>query len=575
MRKIAGIRQQTMLVALIPILLMALLFGSYSIYERFADADDALFKNSTLVSQHLASASEYALFSGNIGLLKQEVKASLMQPEVNFVRVLDADANPLIAERKDESVSSAAIDRVKANAPVFQDNKLLVLYAPIFATQLSLDDLNEGSEEKPPKLLGAVVIEFSKRHLNQQKIEMLFINLMVMLGVLIISLVAALWLARRISNPILSMGVIIHKFGSGNLGARIPPQPAVRELNELAYNINNMAEQLAEDRNTLEQRIQIATQDLRVKKEEAEQAHLEMIALNEKLSFALTELETIIEANPDLLYVLNTQGQLIKWNSNLKTFFGLTHSQLINRGALEFFCAEDQFNVAEWMNEILSSGSSTLEARCVRHDGKLVPYLCNGVVLKNPAGEVIGFTGTGRDITERIEAAERMRHMAHYDALTDLPNRALFSDRLQLALATANRDRKHLALMFIDLDKFKQINDTLGHHVGDLLLQEATRRMLDCVRESDTVARIGGDEFIVLLPAVEKQEDAMLVAEKIRHALCQPLNLDGNVVRISTSIGMAIYPKHGSSEHELINNADNAMYAAKSAGRNIVRMHGE
>lgn len=575
MKKVIGIRQQTMLVALIPILLMALLFGTYSIYARIADADDALLKNSTLVSQHLASASEYALFSGNIGLLNQEVKDSLTQPDVNFVRVLDADSIPLIAAGKDKNIPSAAIERVNANVPVFQDNKVLVLFTPILATQLNLDDLNEGVSPAQAKMLGAVVIEFSKGHLNQQKIEMLFINIMVMFGVLLISLIAALWLARRISTPILSMGVIIHKFGSGNLTARIPPQPAVRELDELAHNINNMAAQLAEDRSTLEQRIQMATHDLRIKKEEAEQAHLEMIALNEKLSLALTELETIIEANPDLLYVFNTQGQLIKWNSNLKIFFGLTHSQLINRGALELFCSEDRFSVTEWMHEVLSTGSATVEARCVRQDGTLVPYLCNGVVLKNPAGEVIGFTGTGRDITERIEAAERMRHMAHYDALTDLPNRALFSDRLQLALAAANRDKKHMALMFIDLDKFKQINDTLGHHVGDLLLQEATRRMLDCVRESDTVARIGGDEFIVLLPAIEKPEDAMQVAEKIRHSLCQPLNLDGNLVQISTSIGMAIYPEHGSSEHELINNADNAMYAAKSAGRNIVRVHGE
>jgi diguanylate cyclase (GGDEF)-like protein/PAS domain S-box-containing protein len=323
----------------------------------------------------------------------------------------------------------------------------------------------------------------------------------------------------------------------------------------------------------LEQRIQTATRDLREKKEEAEQAHLNMVSLNEKFSLALTELETIIEANPDLLYVFNKQGQLIKWNSNLKNFFGLAQSQLVFKNVLELFCDEDKLSVDNWMHEILDKGSATIEAQCTRHDGTLVPYLCNGVVLKDPHGEIIGFTGTGRDISERREAAERMRHMAHYDTLTGLPNRALFSDRLQQAIAMASRYKKRMAIMFIDLDKFKEINDTMGHKVGDLLLLEAAKRMQGCVRVSDTVARIGGDEFIVLLQDIETREDAQMVAETIRHALCQPLYLAGNNIHISSSIGISIYPEHGSSEDELVNHADDAMYAAKDAGRNIVKIH--
>ena len=575
MMRISGIKQQTILVALIPILLMTMLFEIYSIFARFADADRALLEYSKSTLQHLASSSEYALFSGNIALLKQGVNATLGQADINSVLVLDSGTKPLIAESKEMNGHALLTNKVNSSSPIYQDNNVLILYEPIFATQLNLHDFDEGVTAKEAIQLGAVAIEFSKSQLNQQKLEMLLINLLVMIGVLIISVVAALWLARRISDPILSMGMMIHKIGGGNLGARIPPQPAVHELNELAHNINNMAQQLADERDTLEERIHSATRSLREKKEEAEQAHQEVLSLNDKLSFALNELETIIEANPDLLYVLNTQGQLIKWNSNLEKYSGLSKAQLMNRHALEFFCEKDQASLEEWMQKVFSTGSSTVEARCVRHDGTLVPFLCNGVVLKNPAGEVIGFTGTGRDISERIEAAELLRHMAHYDKLTDLPNRALFSDRLQHELATSNRDKKRMALMFIDLDRFKHINDTLGHNVGDLLLKEATRRMLGCVRESDTVARIGGDEFMVLLPAIEKQEYAMMVAEKIRHSLCQPLNLAGNIICISSSLGIAIYPEHGVTEEELIKHADDAMYAAKQAGRNIVRLHGE
>jgi diguanylate cyclase (GGDEF)-like protein/PAS domain S-box-containing protein len=575
MKHTFGIKQQIILVALIPILMMTLLLGSYSIYVRFADADSALMEHSKLVSKQLASASEYALFSGNISILKQSAYATLKQTDVYAVRILDADAKPLIAVSSEKNVHPSLSGMVNADSPIYQDENMLVLHEPVLASQLNLEELDEGHVANSDRPLGAVIIEFSKDNLNRLKTEMLLVNVLVMTGVILISMMAALWLARRISHPIINMGTIIDQMGSGNLNLRIPPYPGVHELKTLAHHINRMALQLSGDRETLEKRIQNATQNLREKKEETEQAHLQVLSLNEQLSFALNELETIIEANPDLLYVLNTQGQLIKWNSNLEKFFGFSKAELMNKEASEFFCTDDQAIINKWVQTVFSTGSATVEARCVRHDGVLTPYLCNGVVLKNPAGEVIGFTGTARDITERIEAAERMRHMAHYDALTDLPNRALFSDRLQRALSNANREKKRMALMFIDLDRFKHINDTFGHKVGDLVLQEATCRMLACVRESDTVARIGGDEFIVLLPAIERQEYALMVAEKIRHALSQPFALAGEIVSISSSIGIAIYPEHGLSEEYLVNHADDAMYRAKAAGRNIVHVHGE
>lgn len=567
MNRLSGIKQQTLLIALIPIFLMALLLGSYSIYSRFADADRALLEYSKLTSHHIASTSEYAMFTGNIQLLKQGINYALLEPEINYVVVLDAASKPLIAEGRFASKYNSLPGKINLNNPSFEDSNVLILYEPITATQLNLDDTDSGSSIKNEKLLGAVVIEFSKNNLSQQKTTMLLINLLVMMIVIFIAIVAALWLARRISNPIISMGIIIHDIGNGLMNARIPPQSSVIELSELAIHINKMAQQLADDRKTLEQRIQHATKNLRDKKEESEQAHQEVLQLNDKLSFALNELESIIEANPDLLYVLNTEGKLIKWNSNLEKFSGLTHTQILNRSALEFFCEEDHTSVSTWIGKILITGSASVQARCIKHDGTLVHYLCNGVILKNPAGEIVGFTGTGRDITDRIEAAEQLQHMAHYDALTDLPNRALFSDRLQQALAEANRDKKRMALMFLDLDRFKHINDTLGHHVGDLLLKESAQRMLGCVRESDTVARIGGDEFIVLLHDIDKIEDVRLVAEKIQHSLSQPLNLAGNIIGISSSLGIAIYPDHGNSGEELINHADNVMYSSKEAAR--------
>jgi diguanylate cyclase (GGDEF)-like protein/PAS domain S-box-containing protein len=174
------------------------------------------------------------------------------------------------------------------------------------------------------------------------------------------------------------------------------------------------------------------------------------------------------------------------------------------------------------------------------------------------------------DITERKNVEERIRRMAQYDTLTDLPNRALLSDRLQLALATAKREGTRLALLFLDFDKFKPINDSLGHAIGDVLLKQAAVRMQHCVRESDTVARIGGDEFVVLLPHIETAKDAELVAEKIRLAIGKPFNTEGHTLEISASIGIAIFPDDGEDEIELAKHADLAMYHSKQSGRNTV-----
>lgn len=192
--------------------------------------------------------------------------------------------------------------------------------------------------------------------------------------------------------------------------------------------------------------------------------------------------------------------------------------------------------------------------------------------VATPEGNVANYAVVIADISERKEAEEKMQHMARYDQLTDLPNRSMVDDRLQQALAAAKRDKTQMALMFIDLDKFKPINDTLGHDAGDMVLKEAAKRMQGCVRESDTVGRIGGDEFVVLLTTVDSDQHAALVAEKIRHALNQPIALFGQDLHISSSIGIAIYPEHGADGKTLVKNADTAMYYAKEGGRNSVKL---
>ncbi len=236
--------------------------------------------------------------------------------------------------------------------------------------------------------------------------------------------------------------------------------------------------------------------------------------------------------------------------------------------------ADDRTQVDEAIHAYLEGRTPAYrnEHRIICKDGSVKWVLARGMIVsRTPDGNPLRMIGTHADITERKAMEDRMRHMAHYDPLTELPNRALITDRLQQALIKARRDKTHMAVMFLDLDKFKPVNDNLGHDIGDLLLKQVSRRLQDSVRASDTVARIGGDEFVVLLPSIEQEIDATIVAEKILHALKQPFNISGHEIGISGSVGIAAYPEHGDDEKLLLINADIAMYHAKKDGRNGYR----
>jgi diguanylate cyclase (GGDEF)-like protein/PAS domain S-box-containing protein len=219
-------------------------------------------------------------------------------------------------------------------------------------------------------------------------------------------------------------------------------------------------------------------------------------------------------------------------------------------------------------NTILQGNIWSSETEERRKDGTLFTVQQTITPIRDEEGKITHYISILEDITAQKETAARIQHMAHYDALTALPNRSLFYDRLRQVLVQAKRNAQMSGLMFIDLDRFKQVNDTLGHHIGDLLLQGVAQRIKDCVRESDTVARLAGDEFTVLLPHVEKREDAAAVAGKIVAALAEPFLLDGHDVRSGGSIGIAIYPADAGSDEALLQCADTAMYAAKQQGRN-------
>lgn len=215
-----------------------------------------------------------------------------------------------------------------------------------------------------------------------------------------------------------------------------------------------------------------------------------------------------------------------------------------------------------WLGVPLNSPSGTIGALAVKS------YV-GGVRYTEKDKELLQFVSTQiAAAIERKQLHARLQYMAQYDQLTHLPNRGLLHDRLDSALARAHREQGRLSLLYLDLDKFKQINDTLGHAAGDLLLQEVARRLKQSVRETDTVARVGGDEFVVLLESIQLTEHVTAVAEKIRHVLNQPFKLQSQSLCILPSIGIALYPEHGLEGEQLLKHADDAMYCAKMNGGN-------
>lgn len=192
--------------------------------------------------------------------------------------------------------------------------------------------------------------------------------------------------------------------------------------------------------------------------------------------------------------------------------------------------------------------------------------------LRGPDGEIVGIIQNAHDITALKAAEEQIRQLAYYDTLTGLPNRRLLLDRLSHALAQARRFGRSMAIMFLDLDRFKLINDSLGHSVGDALLKQVAQRLTGCVRAGDTVARPGGDEFVIVLTEVGHPLDAARVAEKIIDTFSTPVLVENRQLPMTTSIGIALYPVNGSDDvEELMIKADMAMYEAKEAGRNAYR----
>ena len=258
------------------------------------------------------------------------------------------------------------------------------------------------------------------------------------------------------------------------------------------------------------------------------------------------------------------------FNDSFLRIVGYTRDEFMGINLQEVIDQEELPRLIQAVDEVRKTGKASrgVEIKFIRKGGASRYVETSISLIKDVKGQTVGFRGIIRDTTDRREMEDTIRKLAYYDSLTGLPNRLLLRDRLSMAIAYAKRNKKKLALMMLDLDKFKEVNDTLGHQMGDCLLQRVGDRMTDLVRESDDVTRMGGDEFVVLLPEISRVEDSVVVAKKILASFQEPFLCNDHKLSITTSIGIAIFPDHGQDGNTLMKHADIAMYQAKGKGGN-------
>jgi diguanylate cyclase (GGDEF)-like protein/PAS domain S-box-containing protein len=289
--------------------------------------------------------------------------------------------------------------------------------------------------------------------------------------------------------------------------------------------------------------------------------------------------EELYRAHQMLQTLLNTIPQRVFWKDRNCSYVGCNRAfatdaglndpaEIIGKSDFDLVWSETAEVYRTDDKLVMEQGSAKLGYEEIqdRPDGGRVWLRTSKLPLSDREGKVTGVIGTYEDITDRKVAEDRVQYLAYYDALTGLPNRALLQDRLAKALASARRRKDRVALLFLDLDRFKDINDSLGHSVGDLLLQEVAERLKKWSREQDTVARVGGDEFVIVLTAAKDGADAAVAAERLVHAMSAAIVVQGRTLSVGCSLGISIFPEHGADSETLIKNADAAMYCAKENG---------
>ncbi|TAJ77391.1 MAG: EAL domain-containing protein [Gallionellaceae bacterium] len=411
------------------------------------------------------------------------------------------------------------------------------------------------------------------------------VMLQVLAGLLLFSSLIALYFERRISAPLERLAQTANAMSGGDMGRRVD-ESAPGELGQFARAFNRMAENLQTLYRTLEDRIEERTRDLHASNEQLQEEIIE----REQTEAALRDSEEHLRsALDDLRYqkfaldqhaivaITDVRGTITYVNEKFCEISGYSQAEMLGKNHRILNSGTHPAKFFHDMYRTIAAGKVWHGEICNRAKGGQLYWVMTTIVpYRDNAGKPTQYIAIRTDITARKRAEEEIRNLAFFDALTGLPNRRLLLDRLQSALLLSARSRHCGALLFLDMDRFKTLNDTLGHDCGDLMLIGVGGRIQACVREADTVARLGGDEFVVLIEEIgadmeEASQKVALIAEKIRAALAAPYSLRGHEYHSSPSIGVSMYRGNTETVDVLMKRADMAMYQAKDAGRNTVR----
>ncbi len=286
-------------------------------------------------------------------------------------------------------------------------------------------------------------------------------------------------------------------------------------------------------------------------------------ALQEQVS----RYRSLFEQTNDGITLINFDGTIIDCNQRAGEILGYTKEEMIGLNVDDLH-PKDMKHSGEVLEQLLRGEKVPIyERTLVRKDGSLVPVEINTALVKDPEGKPLYQQSITRDISDRKQIEKKLEHWSTHDWLTDLPNRFLLYDRLEKSIARSKRYKRKFAVLYIDLDGFKEVNDTLGHSTGDLVLIEMGRRLVGTLRESDTVARMGGDEFIMLIEEISTHQDVLTSAQRVLEHIEEPIRLNDQDIQISASIGISIYPDHGEEDDILVSCADQALYRSKEKGK--------
>jgi len=513
----------------------------------------------------------------NIEIIQHQVlQATLSKNREHLITSLKDDSHitKLLDEIKALDTTSdfnQSFGRIKQDYQQFIETALAtnVQHNGLVRTNLQQSNQLHRTFEKLNKSLDSMVNQ-AREHLNQradsvqlQSEHSILIHWVLTFGILSVLIAAMLLLERKLTRPVAMLSAILKQITqtSEGLNKRMPTG-LKHEIGTICIGINRMLDNLQKtmvSHDHLETLINQRTTELTQEIAERKQAE-------EQLRLAATVFETTSEG----IMVTDINNRFKAVNSAFCRMTGYSEDEIIGQDPqlLRSNRHDAIFYETLWA-ALTSRGHWAGEVWSRRKNGEVFPtWLSIATVPTGEHNESVQYVAILRDITEQKQDEEQILLQATYDSLTNLPNRTLFLERLSDALATIRRQEGILALLFIDLDNFKSVNDTLGHDKGDLLLQQAAHRLKTCIREVDTVARFGGDEFTVILQMIDSANSAAQVAEKIIQTFATPFLLDGNEAYIGASIGISLSPHDSAEPAVLLRNADIAMYQAKAVGRN-------